>query len=57
MMISKRTIGKEILLNYITYASENGAKEIDVNDLLEFIEARSVVIANENDKKVQVFIR
>lgn len=49
---SKRSIGREILLNYVTYASDD-TNEINVNDLLEFIEARSVVTTNENNKNTQ----
>ena len=51
-MINKRTISKEILLNYVTYASDE-ANELSVEDLLEFIEARSVIIANGNNKNTQ----
>ena len=49
---SRRSISKEILLNYITYASDE-ANELSVGDLLEFIEARSVIIANGNNKNTQ----
>ena len=51
MTINRRMINKERLLNYITYASDE-IEEIDVDDLLEFIEARStVLLTSDKDNK------